>query len=604
MRKAQVACAVVFTALLAGACAQDGGKPGPQGWTADQRTKWYTYSQGSRLLPLAWARALEQADSTALFLDPAHIKKLGYLASPDGKPGALPVGFAADATPDARLTTTAFHWKAGQGAGTSPTDKSEPWLGMNCSACHTAQITYQGKVMTVDGGPALSDFQTFLADLRASLAQTAADPAKFGRFAARVLTGADDTPANRQMLMAALQQLSAHEQALGAINATDLKYGYGRLDAFGHIFSKVAYAAAGKAAVPQPSDAPTSYPFLWGIPYEDLIQYNGIAKNVPSPVGVHKFDPGALARNTGEVVGVFADVQLTDQPLKGYRSSANIDNLVWFEQQLEALRAPPWPGEAVFGPKGKLDPALVAEGRKLFGTDNTDPGKTTCATCHAVVPPNDQTRAVKIRMSRFQDPDPPGTDPMMACDAYMRTGPAGVLKGTPRQLFTGQPLEDQPPLADLLKVGVAGILLDQGQKVAAVAVESVFGYNRPTPPPITGLVPLNARAAMLQTCLSTKSDILGYKARPLNGIWATAPYLHNGSVPTLAELLNPAKRSPTFWVGNREYDPVNLGYVSTPNVGSMFDTSLPGNSNKGHDYGTSALTDTQRRALLEYMKTL
>jgi cytochrome c553 len=606
MRNTGGACALILAMLMTASCKGGPGSAGltPQGWTSDVQTKWYTYSQGSRLLPLAWAKALEQADSTALFLDPAHINRLGYIYLAGGRPGDLPIGFTVDDTPDARLSNTAFHWKAGQGAGTSATDKVEPWLGLNCSACHTAELTYQGKVMRVDGGPALSDFQQFLVDLRASLSQTASDPAKFDRFAKRVLAGADDTPANRQMLMTALKTLSAHENALGAINATDLKYGYGRLDAFGHIFSKVAFAAAGPAARPQPSDAPTSYPFLWGIPYEDRIQWNGIAKNLPS-VGVNKFDAGALARNSGEVVGVFADLHLTDQPQHGYTSSANIDNLVWFEQQLEALRAPPWPGEAVFGDKGKIDAALAAEGKTLFGTDNTDKSRTTCATCHEVVPSDDQTRKVKVRMSLFLDPDAPGTDPTMACNAFMRKGPAGVLKGTPSLVLVGDPLGAEPPLADLLKTSVAGLLLNQGQKVASVAVASAFGYNRPVPPPVQpSLVPLTPREQMLQTCMATKSDILGYKGRPLNGIWATAPYLHNGSVQNLAELLNPAKRAQVFWVGNREYDPVNLGYVSTENVGSKFDTSLPGNSNKGHDYGTSALTDHQRKALLEYLKTL
>ena len=56
---------------------------------------------------------------------------------------------------------------------------------------------------------------------------------------------------------------------------------------------------------------------------------------------------------------------------------------------------------------------------------------------------------------------------------------------------------------------------------------------------------------------------LGYVARPLEGIWATAPYLHNGSVPTLDDLLKPEDERPIcFPVGHREYDPCKLGYVS------------------------------------------
>ena len=104
---------------------------------------------------------------------------------------------------------------------------------------------------------------------------------------------------------------------------------------------------------------------------------------------------------------------------------------------------------------------------------------------------------------------------------------------------------------------------------------------------------------------------LQYKARPLNGIWATAPYLHNGSVPTLYELLLPAaQRSKMFTVGSREFDPVNVGLRSGKEDGPFqFDTSLAGNANSGHEgaaYGTEPgqLNEVQKRELLEYLKTL
>ena len=93
-----------------------------------------------------------------------------------------------------------------------------------------------------------------------------------------------------------------------------------------------------------------------------------------------------------------------------------------------------------------------------------------------------------------------------------------------------------------------------------------------------------------------------YKGRPLNGIWATAPYLHNGSVPNLDELLKPAgQRVRSFKVGSREFDPVKVGFVDQG--GFEFDTALPGNSNAGHEYGV-VFTDAQRAALIEYLKSL
>jgi hypothetical protein len=96
-----------------------------------------------------------------------------------------------------------------------------------------------------------------------------------------------------------------------------------------------------------------------------------------------------------------------------------------------------------------------------------------------------------------------------------------------------------------------------------------------------------------------------YMARPLDGVWATAPYLHNGSVPTLWHLLHPDRRPKTFITGNREYDPDNIGYATNGN-GWTFDTSHPGNSNIGHTgdkYGTN-LPEDQKNALLEYLKSI
>jgi hypothetical protein len=100
----------------------------------------------------------------------------------------------------------------------------------------------------------------------------------------------------------------------------------------------------------------------------------------------------------------------------------------------------------------------------------------------------------------------------------------------------------------------------------------------------------------------------GYANHPLDGIWARAPYLHNGSVPTLRALLDdPPNRPTVFYRGNDVYDQVNVGFAWTDpgSAGQPFfryDTSLAGNSNAGHVYGTS-LSDDDKRALVEYMKT-
>jgi hypothetical protein len=108
--------------------------------------------------------------------------------------------------------------------------------------------------------------------------------------------------------------------------------------------------------------------------------------------------------------------------------------------------------------------------------------------------------------------------------------------------------------------------------------------------------------------------VLQYKARPLNGSWATPPYLHNGAVPNLYALLSPvAERPKTFYLGNREYDPVNVGYRTEEFPGGFkLDTSMRGNSNSGHEFNNvlgkgvigPLLTPDERHALIEYLKSL
>ena len=114
--------------------------------------------------------------------------------------------------------------------------------------------------------------------------------------------------------------------------------------------------------------------------------------------------------------------------------------------------------------------------------------------------------------------------------------------------------------------------------------------------------------------------IPSYKPRPLAGMWATAPFLHNGSVPTIYDLLSPvAERPKTFRVGSREYDPVKVGLKQPDSGFWVFDTSLDGNHNTGHEFNTGyqewkegdppahgligpLLTPDERLAIIEHLK--
>jgi len=102
---------------------------------------------------------------------------------------------------------------------------------------------------------------------------------------------------------------------------------------------------------------------------------------------------------------------------------------------------------------------------------------------------------------------------------------------------------------------------------------------------------------------NTQTKELGYPSKPHAGIWATAPFLHNGSVPTLADMLTPPDQRPkAFSIGTRQYDPKKLGY-RTDQPGWLFDTTKKGNSNLGHPFGTT-LTAQEKEDLLEFIKRL
>ena len=293
---------VLFTSVSACRLDEDGRAEGTvQGWTASERTAWYWGTQGSRLMPMAWFTALEQASGEARFASMENLAGFGFLTPPENSPSPLPIGFSADQQADTAFRVTGIRWYAGQAGGDKTAEK---WVGLNCAACHTARMSYGETTLTIDGGPNLLDFQSFIEELDAAIAATKSDSAKWDRFATKVLSG-KDTPGNRAKLDIAYAGLLAWQQKTAAMNQTPLRYGFGRLDAVGHILNKILMFTGAPASAGNASNAPVSYPFLWGIANQDRVQWNGIARNSRFALPGDPFEYGALGRNTGEVVGVF-----------------------------------------------------------------------------------------------------------------------------------------------------------------------------------------------------------------------------------------------------------------------------------------------------------
>ncbi|WCU49425.1 hypothetical protein KKY78_15285 [Pseudomonas aeruginosa] len=595
-----------------------------QGWNAEQRASWYDASLGSRLLPLAWAQALERPDSEERLFSEDNARRLGFpLRNWQGGELRLPRGFALDQQDDSQFSDTRLRWKARQSS-------SEPWVGLNCAGCHSTDISYRGSELTVDAGATLANVQAIFDEVLAALRRTSDDGDKFARFAGNVL-GSEDSPANRELLKAALVKRAALIDTLLSMSATDLQPGPGRLDATGQSLNRAAINSGARHLQANPTDAPTSFPALWHTLQMDKLQSSGFVPNVKVlDLNGQVFDLGYLAGDIGVVQGDYGDV--VSHPLsglEGYISSIRVDNLTRVEGLIHKLKAPAWPSQLFGAP----EPTRVAEGRELY--------RQHCSSCHTPLDRNDLRTPVKTVLTHLQargEVAPIGTDPWTACNSiaqlktgYVRGKPYLSFVGTGQRGFYGK----QAYAVDVLQEVVVQALAARGLSVALGAFQTAaLGIFDGQLPPLISPVPdspdadsVEATAAdapgalllaenvaagsdkarRLEQCLAMTSDLMAYKARPLNGIWASPPYLHNGSVATLYDLLLPPDLRPrTFYTGSVEFDPVNVGYITDAGGANrfLFDSGEPGNANGGHDYGNAQFNEQQRRALVEYMKTL
>jgi hypothetical protein len=596
-----------------------------QGWTDAQRSLWYTTTQGSRLLPLDWMLNLEASASTAAepkkFVD--DILRLGYLPNPvaTGNPHKLPLGFVVDHEPsrDADLMCDTFPETC------DAKTMRKPWVGLNCSACHTNDIQFGGKAFRVEGAATLADFQSLEEELLKSLQATVEDQQRFDRFAKAVLGADADKQEARESLAKQLHEQIAWQQKLEDQNRSKVRYGHGRLDAQGHILNKVALVARVQDQLHLvDADAPASYPFIWNTSQQQKIQWNGIADNKTTiNIFGNKTDVGALVRNTSEVIGVFAHIE-TDRgkAFRGYDSSVRLKELIGLERQLSELKSPRWP-ETILPP---IDKDKAARGKAVFEASR-------CASCHKPLAWDDLTSDAGEMMIQIEEQQ---TDLFLACNTFLHISKTGNQAGQKVFGITGDRIGEIDATRNMLVNAVVGAVIGKFDELVAGVFTDVFPPDKPK---IGALVQADdalpgvtdrIKKSMAAQCLSQdKHPLLAYKARPLNGIWATAPYLHNGSVPTLYDLLLPAKvknvadgkpdptgptRPETFGVGSREFDPFKVGFKSDVANGSTdfvfrvrdeaTGEPIPGNYNSGHDYGTGQLTEDQRLDLVEYLKTL
>jgi len=560
-----------------------------QQWTPQQRDWFHHADQGTQTfgIPYEWFIALEQPalslSSPGLFSDTAYLDRYGFIpAWADPGNSDLPIGFAHGGRVEEVSGETLLN---------PQTKKPMTSLGLTCAACHTGRFTYQGKTVLVDGGPALTNIQKFQQAIGLSIIYTRWVPGRFTRFADRVLGpgASDDAKAKlHAQFMDVYKQVTDVHNLENSVKDHTIEEGFTRLDALTRIGNTVFALDIDHHENFLGYSAPVHYPRIWNVSWFEWVQYNG---SIQQP----------MTRNAGEALGVRATVNFPVAKDQLPTSSVQVDTIYELEQQLAGpepptahnhftgLASPKWP-EKILPP---IDTQLAAKGAALY--------KSHCAGCHLPatsdpefwsapqwLPANDVgERYLNLNMIEISHV---GTDSAQAADMKQRNVSIPTTLG----------IKDQN--GNVVTTATFGDALRQ---LVTTVVNRWYDIHN-TPPAqrdkMNGFRPDGVRA------------LLAYKARPLNGVWATPPYLHNAAVPNIYALLSPvAERPKTFYLGSREYDPVHVGYQTADFSGAFkFDTSLRGNSNSGHEFNNGSgqgiigplLAPEERLAIIEFLKSM
>jgi hypothetical protein len=585
------------------------------GLSQQQRESYYHISQGSEIVPWILLTAVDVAEpgSSKPFVE--NLSRFGFLPDP-GRDDGLPVGLTV---------------------ATNPFTFGMEFVGVNCAACHVGELRYNGKAVRVDGAPNMFNLQLFYGQAVDALVATTSDRGKlwdaakrlgrqdwqrysiaapFIRPATLVYYGAN-VLLHRDRLDARLELIDVIDVAKEQRDPVHPTSGFGRLDAFdgtrNFLLTRLRKADAdGKFQVNRANlvklDAAVKFPPLWSRkaePPQPVEAYHDQPGRFPAVWGFKDYDwvewtidtDTVMERNFTETLGAGATVVLDPKQSGGsmFDSSVPITNMHSLEWLAYYIDPPRWP-EAAFG---AIKPDLAAAGQAIFNR--------TCAGCHEYG--NDQRTPAGLIRLRGMRPKDTGTDAIAALRISCPVPDTGALSIPPRTFS----VDDSQLLKDC--AGVKAGMAFQGASFAKTVQTAVDGIKQKAYA-VAGIdvaqqrvmEDLDRRKAVTwrDTLIDTKAPYGPYAARPLYGIWAAAPFLHNGSVPTLYDLLLPPERRPKkFALGGRQYDPVKLGFVvetSCSQQDCMVDTTRTGDGNGGHLWGTD-LSEADRMALLEYLKT-
>lgn len=647
-----------------------------QGWTAEERQLYYHHPQGSAQgllaeMRYAWFVNLERAVGREKFSSPANMARYGFLTDiqqrpdPRWNPGNLPVGFTKyyDERVNAELldfTCSLCHTGELHHNGTAIRI-------LGGQAMHALTDMKPGQFQAEMLSALLATYVNPVKFNR--FAHNVIDPT-----VPASLKEDFDFGAARKQLRAEFGQTI---RSLLAGAWADLKHGnypvfegYGRLDAT----QRIANTVFGRHISPtnyRAGTAPVSYPFLWDISKFNWVQYEGyasqpMARNINESLGV------------GARLDLF-DEHGAPLPMHlRYGTSIHPDRLHEIERTLAKLQAPRWPeglfgridvakarkGRALFeancrhchGPHREAarlpadykpdkyvspelhfendgrcwfrpdqplspqqclnlqNPQRVADvdGRLRYELDQdghiigiacdpegTDAAKPKCT------PDTDHVTEWRVALLPIRDV---GTDRHAALNFANNRYDASRLGWTADELR-----ELCLPEATIAAIDPKRLSAVEGLNLMSLSIAR--RYFRQHPPGSKEELMKFMGFGILDFPRTDPARLLNYKSRPLHGVWAAPPFLHNGSVRTIYQMISPREeRQRVFWSGTKEYDPVHLGYRDDAVPGAVrFDTSVTGSDNVGHEfnYGCQSngvigrfLEPKERYAILEYLKVM
>jgi hypothetical protein len=616
------------------------------GWQ-NKDSEWFHHaSQGTATIPIpySWLIALEEPKSSPwwVFLGTKkpyvdeYMPRLGFVKQEKTKlnPDGLPIGIAK----------TASIYFAG-------IDHKSEAVGFTCAACHTGQITYENKRYVIDGGPAVMDLGLFTQTLGAALGQTALSSkfslfdGRFDRFARKVLGGNYNVLTKAKLSEQLTNTIKDLSKTSDVIDVTE---GFSRLDALNRIGNQVFEADMDRSLNYAPINAPVNFPHIWTTSWFDWVQYDA---SIMQP----------LIRNTGEALGVKAFLDTISPEKQRFASSVDVNNLVEIEKWLggthpkenndkfNGLLAPKWPDSFP-----AINHNLASKGQNLY--------KKMCKGCHLPAINSEEFWSdkhwQKIRYTenglvqetketflklKIIPVEKIGTDPAQSVVLGSRTIDTTDLKlktevctlvsenlygseeshtesysdsGSPKTILSYVPFDDSA--TSIFGLALGAVVERTNQQW--FKQNYIAGDQRPV------------YEGMRPNCLQVGQ---GYKARPLNGVWATAPFLHNGSIATIYDLLSVQTERPSFvQLGNQAFDAKHLGLVQDDSVHSIndkkehdsheltndysadglfiLDARESGNHNTGHIFDDvkqpgrigRKLNKDEKLALIEYLKTI